>query len=352
MIQLITAGTASTAVNGQPTQPAMTAEAKAHRAWIDSTRPKKTMSGIQTYTKQFIEWCNANDRQYLPASPLTVAEFMKFVAIDRTERKPLATSTVEHAVRSAISNLHTANGYPTPTQTPVVRDTISAINRTGTPGSGGKLPLTIQMMRMISQHFGCNVAPINDRNRAMMLIGMAGLLRGSEIAALGTEDVWIEDVTDDPSQKPLRALFIFIEKSKTDPYRRGETVVVSEAADMKMCPIVAYEEWALQRHRNHRFDHSEHLFCNMTNGAAISRATVNHILKDALEAVGVDPDAYGSHSLRKGGATAMAAAKVEERLIKRHGRWRSNAVHVYITDPTVTRLAAAASIFCAPLRGG
>jgi integrase len=327
-----------------PPAAGMTRDEKKHRDWINSTRPAKTLQGINTYAKQFVQWCTVNERQHLPATPLTAAEFMKYAAIDREEhRGPLSIATVEHAVRSAIANYHTMNGFVSPTRTDIVRDTITAIKRVGTPGPGGKEPLTVSMMRKVSQYFGCNISPINDRNRAMMLLGMSGLLRGGEIAALQSEDVWIESIADKPGQPPLRALFVFIAKSKTDQFRRGETVVVSEASDMKLCPVVAWEEWIGQRSKKHT--NSTHLFYDMVSGGAITGATVNHILKSALSAVGIDPTEYGSHSLRKGGATAMAAANVEARLIKRHGRWRSDAVYVYITDSTLTRLNAAQSIF-------
>jgi hypothetical protein len=53
---------------------------------------------------------------------------------------------------------------------------------------------------------------------------------------------------------------------------------------------------------------------------------------------------YGSHSLRKGGATAAAATRVRMHLLKRHGRWRSDAVFIYIVDPLVARLEVSRAI--------
>ena len=53
----------------------------------------------------------------------------------------------------------------------------------------------------------------------------------------------------------------------------------------------------------------------------------------------MDPSAYGGHSARAGGATAAAVAEVDLRLIKRQGRWKSDAVFIYIHDDTNTMLA-------------
>ena len=51
-----------------------------------------------------------------------------------------------------------------------------------------------------------------------------------------------------------------------------------------------------------------------------------------------------SHSCRKGGATAAAAAGVEEQLIRRHGNWRSECVHMCITESMANRLSVTESI--------
>lgn len=314
------------------------------RDWVDANRPKKTIGGISTYQKQFIDWCVQNGRNHLPASGATVAEFMKQRAIDDGDGA-VAISTATSAIRSAISNYHKSNGHSTPTTTDIVRDTIRVIKRVGTPGPGGKQPLTINMMKRISQHFGSGNSPLRDRNRSMVLLMMAALMRRSEIVNLHPNDIWIEHISDNAIDEPVKALFVYIEKSKTDQERRGETVVVSEAADMKLCPVQAWTEW----YEQHQIIHpdGQYLFCNMIDGSKLSESTPNHILKNALTAVGIDATDYGSHSLRKGGATAMAAAKVEERLIKRHGRWKSNAVHIYITDSNLSKLNAARSIFSA-----
>ena len=54
----------------------------------------------------------------------------------------------------------------------------------------------------------------------------------------------------------------------------------------------------------------------------------------------VDPSCLnlGLHSLRASGVTAAANAGVNQRCLKRHGRWRSNAVEGYIKDSLKDRL--------------
>ena len=56
----------------------------------------------------------------------------------------------------------------------------------------------------------------------------------------------------------------------------------------------------------------------------ISYSTVRSLLLQVFKSVGKDPKILGTHSLRKGGATAAARNSVEDRLFKKHRRRRSD----------------------------
>ena len=56
----------------------------------------------------------------------------------------------------------------------------------------------------------------------------------------------------------------------------------------------------------------------------------NASLKDLAKLYGFDPSRVSSHSLRVGGASALAAAGLPEYLIKEMGSWRSNAFLTYL----------------------
>ena len=63
------------------------------------------------------------------------------------------------------------------------------------------------------------------------------------------------------------------------------------------------------------------------------------------EKLGFTVEDYGLHSMRAGGATAAANAKVPDRLFKRHGRWRSeSAKDGYIKDSVESRLQVSRSL--------
>ena len=59
------------------------------------------------------------------------------------------------------------------------------------------------------------------------------------------------------------------------------------------------------------------------------------IFKEALKDVGYDPKDYGLHSLWSGGATSVVSNNlshnVSERLLKLHGRWKSEEAMIHCT---------------------
>ena len=56
-------------------------------------------------------------------------------------------------------------------------------------------------------------------------------------------------------------------------------------------------------------------------------------VRDAFRRVRLEPDKYGLHSLRSGGVSDAAAAGIPDRLIWRHGGWRSKtAVLAYFKE--------------------
>jgi len=65
-------------------------------------------------------------------------------------------------------------------------------------------------------------------------------------------------------------------------------------------------------------------------GQFISRTQISELLKAVAIKCGCNPNKFASHSLRRGGASAYAAAGVPDEDIKRFGRWLSDAYKLYV----------------------
>ena len=75
------------------------------------------------------------------------------------------------------------------------------------------------------------------------------------------------------------------------------------------------------------------LKCYKLRPGGLSYSQAREIVLQAFESLGYDKQKFGLHSLRSGGATAAANAGLNERLLKRHGRWKTNlAKDGYVQD--------------------
>ena len=74
-------------------------------------------------------------------------------------------------------------------------------------------------------------------------------------------------------------------------------------------------------------------------GLGVSMEGTSELLRLAAVALGYPAQLVTSHSLRKGGATAMLAVTSDVETVKRFGGWKSDVVHAYL----YTDLAAASA---------
>jgi hypothetical protein len=57
-----------------------------------------------------------------------------------------------------------------------------------------------------------------------------------------------------------------------------------------------------------------------------------------LSETGRDPRQFSSHSFRKGGAVSLQRTPIEDSLIRRVERWKSDAFNLYVRDPSFASL--------------
>ena len=119
--------------------------------------------------------------------------------------------------------------------------------------------------------------------------------------------------------------------SKTDQYNQGCMRYVGKTGNSR-CLIAELHGWfALQPGHFEVTEDSVPLF-TMPDNKVATRAELQGDLRSAAVACGVDESRIGTHSLRVTCATWLYQAGYDLEYIKRHGRWVSNVVHVYLWE--------------------
>ena len=117
--------------------------------------------------------------------------------------------------------------------------------------------------------------------------------------------------------------------TKTDPFRRGQTVNVF-ANHLSTCPVRAMTCYRnLVRHT----DAADQVF-KVGRFQPLAPNTLNEVLRYLLQQGDINQANYASHSFRIGAATTAAAVGIPAWLIKTLGRWSSNAYMTYIRCPS------------------
>ena len=167
----------------------------------------------------------------------------------------------------------------------------------------------------------------------MFLVGFSGFLRFNEISNLKVKDIKFHDLH----------MSLYIEKSKTDVYRRGNEVIISKT-NSKYCPVYWMKHYLSLAEISQKPDEyvfrsiryfkslGKYKLCTINKPLSYTRA--REILLQALSELGLDIKQFGLHSLRSGGVTSASANDVPDRLLKIHGRWKSDiSKDGYIKDP-------------------
>jgi hypothetical protein len=215
-----------------------------------------------------------------------------------------------------------------------------------------KLPTTARMLTWLREHLD----PENKPDDAVIwhAISMAWffLMRVGEYAHSGG---WDKAKVMTPSSIAFRLKGVRTEKakdadelqlhfrsSKADQEGAGATRSHFRTGG-EVCPLKGAEYY--QKHFAHRMRAEPHEpVCRWANGLPVTRMQIQAMLERAAIAEGVAPERFRSHSLRIGGATALYHIYHDVEIIKRYGRWSSNAFHAYLWEGAETSKGVAASM--------
>ena len=295
------------------------------QAYARQARAENTKKAYRSDWRHFEAWCEERELESLPATLQTVALYIASCA------ETYKVTTLERRLAS-ISQAHKTAGYESPAL--VSREPLhsiwSGIVRTKSRMKHKVAPtLTEDIKLMVDSlpreeneaHGPYTIHSLRDR--AILLVGFAGALRRSEVAALEIDDV----------QYTPDGLRLLIRKSKTDQEGTGHVIGIVHGENPLSCPVRALREWTsaaniwqgpifrpIDRHGN-------------ISDTAITGRSVARIVKKACLLAGLPPKLYSGHSLRAGFTTQAARAGKAERVIMRHTRHKSEKmVREYIRE--------------------
>ncbi|MCH7476661.1 MAG: site-specific integrase [SAR324 cluster bacterium] len=276
-------------------------DADAVREYRRASKADETKRAFAKNWKAFEAWCQAAGAIAFPCSPQVLEAYLVHLA-----ERGLRTASIDQACW-AVDTAHRTAGRPAPGASEQVRVVLAGIRRTIGRPQHRKAALTIEHLRRIP--FRDDL--IGRRDKALLLVGFAGGLRRSELAAL-----LVSQIEETPFGLRLR-----LERSKTDQEGQGQFVEIVRARTPDCCPVEALRGWlaaaGIERGA---------VFRSITRwgrpGARLSTVSIGRLVKDAAAACGLDPAQFGGHSLRAGCATYLLDQGVPLNVVAKQGRWK------------------------------
>jgi hypothetical protein len=166
--------------------------------------------------------------------------------------------------------------------------------------------------------------------RAAITLAFQGLLRSAEYSMTGSTKWNKKDhlTRRDLAELTLRRLVLWMHPCKNMHHLKGKTVPLVIGAGGTYLDAVQ----ELANYLGLDPDRSEDtpLFRLPSTGEALRDSDVMAWTRALMAAVGLDPNEYGTHSYRIGGATALFAQGADPTVIRTMGRWSSDIYRLYV----------------------
>ncbi|MGO7133428.1 site-specific integrase [Rhizobium leguminosarum] len=248
---------------------------------------ENTMRAYGGDWREFEEWCAARQRQHLPASPSTVANYASSLASAGKKVPTIARKL------AAVRFFHRDAGEDNPTDSAGVAAILEGIRRTVGKAPHQKASATVDVIHALLAYVDARTLQ-GTRDRAILLLGFAGAFPRSELFSITAADLTFSESGVD----------VFLPKSKTDQEAKGQSVAVLNGKALK--PADRLKEWIVATGIVYgpifrRINRGDHL-----TGEALSAQSVALIVKKYADLAGLDVEKLSGHSLRAGFVTSAA----------------------------------------------
>ena len=249
----------------------------------------------------------------IPAAPETIAEYLVAHA------DVLSVATLNRRL-AALSKVHRSRGFSNPTSVEVVKSTLRGLKRIKGTAQRQATPLIKEDLFVVLEAMGSR--PKDIRDRALLLIGFAGGFRRSELVGLNFDDVVLV----------RQGLEVTLRRSKTDQNGAGRKIGIPHGRG-RWCPVAALEQWQAASGISEGAIFRPVDRHDRVGPKRLSAEGVCLVVRERVQAAGIDPGNYSGHSLRAGLATSAAQAGVSSWKIRQQTGHASDAMLVrYIRD--------------------
>jgi hypothetical protein len=190
-----------------------------------------------------------------------------------------------------------------------------------------RFPLTYDILLKIIREVGRDLDGVNIE--CAICVAFAGFLRCGEF----TWTSWDPHTSSQHflSRKHVKfhtngSVTLTLPTSKTDPYRTGTAIQLAPSIS-PLCPVKALTKLFHLQPK----DENDPLFSRSISGPFNRQFFIDKI-KELLLQAGISTYGFSGHSIRKGAAVSAAANGISKDNIKLLGRWKSDAVDVYINE--------------------
>ena len=299
-----------------------------------SSRQSNTIRTYISAYRQYEKWASGiEELSVYPANDLAVTIYVLSLV-----QKGKKINSIQQFLFAA-AWLHSIGGYVNPTNSTMVKTVLEGAKRVAKNTVTRKEPINTRIIKKIKKHMLGKKKCLDltgARMMAYLLLGYAGFMRVQETLKLKRSDIAFHS----------SYMSIFIEQSKTDKYREGQTLLIARSAGSldPVRHVYQYLKAARIPDNSHKY-----IFRAITVGngkqylrstnKSITYSTIRDLFLQQIANVGLDPKKFGTHSLRAGGATAAANRGLPDRIFKAHGRWRSeDSKDRYIKDSIHNKL--------------
>lgn len=329
-----------------------------------------TNSSHQTYQTGYVafsNWCkslNIDVRletvhpQYIPSvygfKVHVITTFLGFLATD-LRLSPNTIHVYKYGVRDAFRRLHLDLSFFNHEALGRMQSSIVVdFNSNHEKSETRRLPFTLQMYELGKKTLWNKRLPTGHIIIIAIEIGISLLARASEMMYslqqhfIRSKDVLFHlkaisqsspelVVTSSEAYKYADSILIGVtisfRSAKNDQAGEGHKfhyAVRSLSSNCLFCLATNMFEWAVRARPPDDLPFLSFFGASESNNFYLKYDTVLSEIKRAAFAAGFDPDRFGVHSLRIGGATILAAAKYPNHYIQTLGRWKSLAFLSYI----------------------